>query len=63
MKNLDLFQICKLRMLIDRKMDSLEQAIENKRTSPFTVSVLSEYAEIDAILQDMQSLASERKAA
>lgn len=63
MKNLDLFQICKLRVLVDQKMDKLEQAIENKRTSPFTVSVLSEYAEIDEILRDMQSQASERKAA
>jgi len=58
MKQLDYYQIGLLSVLVDKKMDSLEQAIENKRTSPFTTMALSEYAEIDAILKDMKSQAN-----
>ena len=54
MKQLDYTQISLLRVLVDKKMDSLETAIENNRTSPFTLIALNEYAEIDAILKDMK---------
>jgi hypothetical protein len=55
MKNLDHEMISLLQVLIDKRMDKLEQAIEQKRTSPFTLLYLSKYAEIDSILRDMKS--------
>lgn len=54
MKKLDYYQIGMLQFLVDKKMDALETAIANNRTSPFTELSLSEYNEIDSILKDMK---------
>jgi hypothetical protein len=54
MKQLNNHQIALLRVLVDRKMDSLETAITNNNSSPFTEIALKEYNEIDAILKDMK---------
>lgn len=54
MKKLDYYQISLLRVLVDKKMDALETAINTNRHSPFTTLALSEYNEIDAILKDME---------
>ena len=54
MKKLDYTQINLLLVLVDKKMATLESAIENNRISPFTEIALNEYNEIESILKDMR---------
>ena len=54
MKQLDYYQLGMLQVLVDKKLASLESAIENNRTSPFTLLAVTEYNEIDSILKDMK---------
>ena len=54
MKTLGLIHVSMLRVLVDHKIDSIEQKMDKNKNTPRTKRLLEEYDKIDEFLRDMQ---------